>query len=145
MDAKSAAMAVWAAFGSRDEARIRAVLTPDATWIAPSGNATAVASGASAESLATVDGMVSFLTRDFGRLFPDGAQFEFSKVVAEGDTVVFEQRMQAVTVEGRTYDNRYCWVFEMQDGRAKTIREYMDTLGGQRMMFGDRPPRKLVA
>ena len=145
MDTKSAAMAVWAAFGSRDEARIRAVLTPDATWIAPSGNATAVASGASAESLATVDGMVSFLTQDFRRLFPDGAQFEFTKVVAEGDTVVFEQRMQATTINGRTYDNRYCWVFEMQDGKAKTIREYMDTLGGQRMIFGDEPPRKLAA
>jgi ketosteroid isomerase-like protein len=144
-DAKAAAVAAWQAFATRDPERIRQVFTEDATWIAPPENATALALGMSADDLTTVDGIVRLMTREFRKLFPDGADFEFTKVLADGDTVVFEQRMRATTVGGRSYDNRYCWVFEMQDGKVKVIREYMDTHGGHRMIFAGEPPRKLVA
>jgi ketosteroid isomerase-like protein len=144
-DAKTAAMAAWQAFASRDPDQIRAAFTQDAAWIAPPDNATALALGMSADDLRTVDGIVRVTTQEFRKLFPDGADFEFTKVVADGDTVVFEQRMRARTVNGRSYDNRYCFVFEMQDGKVKVIREYMDTHAGHRMIFGDETARKLVS
>lgn len=144
-DTRAAAMAVWQAFGSRDPEQIRAVLTEDAQWIAPPDNATAVALGSSAEDILTVDGIIHFLTVEFRKLFPDGADFQFTKVVVEGSTAVFEQRMRAKTANGRDYDNRYCWVFEMEGTRVRRMREYMDTHNGYRMIFGDEPARKLVA
>jgi hypothetical protein len=70
------------------------VLTKDATWIAPQRNATQVALGLAADMLESPDGIVAFLVDHFRKLFPHGAQFEFTKVIAEGDTVVFEQRMR---------------------------------------------------
>lgn len=43
MDNTSIVKAAWDAFGSRDAARIAACFAPDAEWIAPPGNATAIA------------------------------------------------------------------------------------------------------
>jgi ketosteroid isomerase-like protein len=141
---KESAAGVWKAFASRDPETIRAVLTEDVTWIAPDPNATQVALGLAADMLKSREGIIAFLVDHFRRLFPQGAQFEFTKVVAEGDTVVFEQRMTASTINGRSYDNRYCWIFEMNGPRVHRIREYMDTFGGYRMIFGDETPRPLV-
>ncbi len=141
---REAAANVWKAFASRDPETIRAVLTEDAAWIAPERNATQVALGLAPDLLETREGIVAFLVHHFRKLFPEGAQFEFTKVVSEGDTVVFEQRMTGTTINGRTYDNRYCWIFEMDGTRARRIHEYMDTFGGYRMIFGDQTPRSLV-
>jgi uncharacterized protein len=49
--------------------------------------------------------------------------------------VIVEERMRA-KANGRDYDNTYCLVFKLQDGRIRQVREYMDTLGGERMIFG---------
>jgi len=141
---KESAAGVWRAFASRDPETIRAVLTEDATWISPERNATQVALGLAGDMLESRDGIVGFLVDHFRRLFPQGVQLEFTKVVAEGDTVVFEQRMRASTINGRDYDNRYCWIFEMDGTRVRRIREYMDTYGGYRMIFGDEAPRSLI-
>jgi uncharacterized protein len=48
---KEAAAALWRAFASRDPETIRAMLTEDATWIAPERNATQVASGLAVDML----------------------------------------------------------------------------------------------
>ncbi len=37
-------------------------------------------------------GIISCICGTYVRVFPTGAQVEFTKVIAEGDTVVFEQR-----------------------------------------------------
>jgi uncharacterized protein len=110
---KESAAGVWKAFASHDPETIRAVLTEDATWIAPQRNATQVALGFAVDMLESRDGIIAFLVGHFRKLFPQGVQTEFTKVIAEGDTVVFEQRMTGPTINGRSYDNRYCWIFEM--------------------------------
>ena len=141
---KEAAAGVWKAFASRDPDVIRSVLTEDAIWIAPERNATQVALGLAVDTLETREGIVSFLVNHFRQLFPQGLKSDFTRVIAEGDTVVFEQRMSAATINGRSYDNRYCWIFEMDGGCVRRIHEYMDTFGGYRMIFGDETPRSLV-
>jgi hypothetical protein len=142
--AREAALNVWKAFASRDPEKIRAAFTADARWIAPPGNATAIASGRDAESLLTVDGIIAFITGVYNRLFPEGASIEFMTVVSEGDVAVIEQTYRARVANGRVYDNRYCWVFLARDGKICEMREYMDTHSGFASIFGDEPPRSLV-
>jgi uncharacterized protein len=141
---RDAAMNVWKAFGSRDPVQIRSAFTPDGSWIAPPGNATAIASGNDAESVATVDGIIAFITGPaYARLFRD-VKVDFLKLIAEGNTVMMENIFRAKLPNDRVYENRYCWVFEVRDGKVAEMREYMDTLGGQRSIFGDEAPRKLI-
>ena len=49
-------------------------------------------------------------------------------ILADGDHVVVLAKGDAETVEGKRYDNDYCFVFRMKDGRIVEVREYMDTI-----------------
>ncbi|TCS10330.1 nuclear transport factor 2 family protein [Caulobacter sp. BK020] len=48
-------------------------------------------------------------------------------IIAEGDTVVVECRGKVTTKTGKRYDNTYCWVLRMGDGKIAALTEYMDT------------------
>ncbi|WP_417609857.1 nuclear transport factor 2 family protein [Parasphingorhabdus sp.] len=49
-------------------------------------------------------------------------------IIADGDHVVVLAKGDAETVEGNRYDNDYCFVFRMRDGKIVEVREYMDTI-----------------
>jgi ketosteroid isomerase-like protein len=49
------------------------------------------------------------------------------RFIAEGDYVVVESRGQNATPDGRTYNNKYCWVCRIAEGKLRELREYMDT------------------
>jgi uncharacterized protein len=49
-------------------------------------------------------------------------------VIAEGDYVVVQSHASGrETKTGRPYDNTYCNVFKVVDGKIKEITEYLDT------------------
>lgn len=47
--------------------------------------------------------------------------------IAEGDYVVVEARGNNVTKAGLPYNNEYCFVVRLTDGKLREITEYMDT------------------
>ena len=47
--------------------------------------------------------------------------------IAEGDHVVVEARGNNVTKAGLPYNNTYCFVVRLADGKLREITEYMDT------------------
>jgi len=59
--------------------------------------------------------------------FADRYRNTADAIIAEGDTVVVECRGKVTTKAGRPYDNTYCWVLRMRDGRIAALTEYMDT------------------
>jgi ketosteroid isomerase-like protein len=59
-------------------------------------------------------------------------------IIADGDTVVVESRGCVTTVRGDLYNNQYCLVFELKDGKITAQREYADTLLVDRVL--GRPP-----
>jgi hypothetical protein len=46
------------------------------------------------------------------------------------------KRIAAMLANGRTYDNDYCFIFELRDGLIARVREYMDTQKGRACIFG---------
>lgn len=66
-------------------------------------------------------------------LAPLAAQFatpyraRASRFVAEGDTVVVECRGDVATKAGDRYDNHYCMVVRLRDGKLVELVEYMDS------------------
>lgn len=127
----------WKAFATRDPAQIEAVFTEDALWFAPPGNATAVALGHT-EHVLDRGIIVNFLAHEFGTLFVADVQSTPKSLVAEGAVAVLETRLQATLSNGRHYDNDYCFVIEVKDGRIHRMREYMDTHRGFRIIFGEQ-------
>ncbi|CUH67392.1 Ketosteroid isomerase-related protein [Thalassovita gelatinovora] len=62
-----------------------------------------------------------------GEMFPNGADFAVTGMVAEGNKVAAEAHMTATTATGSEYNNMYHFLFEIADGRIKRMKEYMDT------------------
>jgi uncharacterized protein len=134
----------WKAFATRDAAQIEAMFTEDAQWFAPPGNATALALGHT-EHVLDRDTIVHFMAHEFATLFVADVEATFTGLVAEGATAVLEQRLQATLASGRHYDNDYCFVIEVRDGRIHRMREYMDTQRGFRCIFGERSEPSALA
>jgi uncharacterized protein len=123
----------WEASAPRDPGRVRAVFAPGAEWLAPPGSATALALDGT-HHLIGRDRIVQFLTSEFGSVFAAGVSIGFRGIYADGDTVIVEERMQAALARGGRYDNDYCFIFELEDGLIKRVREYMDTRRGARWL-----------
>jgi len=49
------------------------------------------------------------------------------RIIADGEWVAVECRGNVQTQSGQPYNNQYCWVCRVQDGRLKEVIEYMDT------------------
>jgi ketosteroid isomerase-like protein len=49
------------------------------------------------------------------------------RLIAEGDYVVSQTSGKAETTDGRPYNNQYCWIIRMRDGKFAEVSEYMDT------------------
>ncbi|QFU90409.1 nuclear transport factor 2 family protein [Amycolatopsis sp. YIM 10] len=128
----------WKTFATHDADQIAAVFTEDAEWLAPPGNATAVALGGP-HHLVGRAAIVQFLAVDFPRFFVSDVTVTFHGFHADGDRVVVEETMTATLANGNHYENDYCFVFELRDGLIHRVREYMDTARGHRQVFGEAP------
>lgn len=62
----------------------------------------------------------------FGQL-KAGIAMQLQRLVAEGDHVVALSAGSAETLDGRAYDNSYCWVIRVRDGQFAEVTEYLDT------------------
>lgn len=118
----------WKTFSSRDAERIAALFTDDAEWIAPKGNATAIALD-HADHMVGPHEIARFIAQEMHKMFSD-IDNAFRGVHADGDVVIVEERMRATLPDGRPYENDYCFVFAVAGDRIRQVREYMDTRKG---------------
>ncbi|WP_028935067.1 nuclear transport factor 2 family protein [Pseudonocardia spinosispora] len=135
-DNRTIVQSAWHAFATHDAEQIVQLFTEDAEWLAPAGNATAVALGVPSHMVGR-DAIARFLAHDFPRLFVSGVELDFHGFHADGDRVVVEETMRATLANGHAYTNDYCFVFTVRDGLICHVREYMDTAAGHRAIFGE--------
>jgi uncharacterized protein (TIGR02246 family) len=135
IDNRAVVQAAWRAFATHDAEQIAAFFTEDAEWLAPAGNATAVALDAPSHMIGR-QAITHFLAHEFSRLFVSDVAVDFRGFYVDGDRVVVEETMTATLANGNAYRNDYCFVFELRDGLIRGVREYMDTARGHRDVFG---------
>jgi uncharacterized protein len=78
----------------------------------------------------TFDGKQAVLTELLGPLsanFDEPIRVTAHRFIAEDDFVVVEGRGQATTRAGKAYNNTYCWVYRIADGKVQEMTEYLDT------------------
>src|SRR5262245_12214315 len=56
------------------------------------------------------------------------------RIIAEDDLVVVECEGRVSTKSGERYDNKYCYVIRMSDGKMLELTEYMDTALADRVL-----------
>lgn len=78
----------------------------------------------------TYHGMEELQEKLLGPLFgqlKQGIRTEIHRLIAEQDHVVALTSGVAETLEGRPYNNSYCWIIKLRDGKFVEVTEYMDT------------------
>ena len=106
------------------------LLAPDAVLIPPPSS-DAPRRTSAAEIVDLLCGASTKETFDFSKPFA----LEIRRMIADGDVAVVQQRITATAkATGRPYDNQYCWVYEVRDGRIAVLEEYADTVVAGRAM-----------
>ena len=62
-------------------------------------------------------------------------EIEVEAVVGDGDWVAVQMVMSARTAKGQPYRNHYHFAFRLRGGKICAVKEYVDTLYAQRMLF----------
>jgi ketosteroid isomerase-like protein len=78
----------------------------------------------------TFEGKEAVLTKLIGPLFEQFADrytATADRFIAEGDFVVAEVQGRVTTKTGKLYNNRYCYIFRIVDGKVRELIEYLDT------------------
>ena len=120
----------YAASRKGNKAKLLELLAPDAVWIPPAAAPVPRTEGAQAIADA-LGGQVVRETFDLSKPFA----LEIRRIVADGDVAVVQQRLTATAkATGNDYDNQYCWVYEVRDGRIAVLEEYADTVVAGRAM-----------
>jgi ketosteroid isomerase-like protein len=104
----------------RDRSLFTASLADDARWIVTGQYSWSRTFAGKDAILGDLHGYVRTRLRDRTRTVAH-------RFIADGDIVVVEAKGDNVTLEGVRYDNDYCLVFRLEDGKIKEIREYCDS------------------
>jgi len=49
------------------------------------------------------------------------------RFIAEDDLVVVEATGRSTTKQGEPYNNTYCWIYRLANGKVRELTEYLDT------------------
>jgi hypothetical protein len=73
------------------------------------------------------DEIISGLFESLGELLEGPIKVHMRQVIAEGDTVVIEAKGEARGKNGKDYNNDYCIVVTVRDGKIAEMREHLDS------------------
>ncbi len=111
----------FATLGSGDLNKLKTFFTEESVWTViaksiPGSGSHKGPVGIADEFLAPVRGM-----------FVDGdPKLPITNVFSKGDWVAVETHTQGTLKDGKKYDNKYCWILEVVNGKVLKVREYMD-------------------
>jgi uncharacterized protein len=105
----------------RDRALFTASLAEDVIW-------TVMGQYSWSRSFRGKDAILNDLLGHVRSLLVDRGRTVAHRFIAEGDHVVVEAKGDNLTRSGMRYDNDYCLVYRLEDGKIKEIREYCDSI-----------------
>jgi ketosteroid isomerase-like protein len=116
------------ALSSGNLERVTAALADDATWWIPG----------SLPVSGTHCGKKAILEDFMGRVpfRPGSVSIEVRQAIGESDCVAIEWITRARNAAGRAYENYYCYMFRLGNGKIREVREYLDTLYAKEVLFG---------
>jgi len=115
-------MEFFSLLNAEDLEGVRALLTEDAAWLPQARDMPGAGEYRGRDVV--VD---EFLKPIRGLFAPGSPSNRILSMASNGALVLVETHGTGHLGDGRPYDNRYAWAFEVRDGRVAEIREYMDS------------------
>ena len=111
-----------ATLNASDLEALRQQMTEDATWIPQVRDIPGAGEYRGRDTI--VDVFLAPIRSAFAAGSPTN---EILSIASGGALVMCETHGTGALADGRAYDNRYAWAFEVRDGKVAAIREYMDS------------------
>ena len=114
------------------------ILGPQASSVASSCSLAATAKATAAAPTAGLYEGKAGVKRLFSAdtpIFSAPLAVTIKRMVGEGDTVVAEAEITTKNVDGKVYLNHYSFWMDVRDGKICRVREYLDTLYAQQVLF----------
>ena len=108
------------AFSAGDLATVMSRLADDVTW-------TFFGSHRFSGTLRGKEALTKGLFEVVGAVLKAGIEVRINTVTVDGDRVIVEAKGRAESNSGLAYNNDYCLVFELADGRIQHVRQYLDS------------------
>jgi hypothetical protein len=118
---------VYANAASRSGTTFADSLAPDASWIVTGQYSWS-------HEFRGRDAILSGLMGHFRSLFEERPRTVAFNFIAESDFVAVEARGDNLTKSGERYDNQYCMIFRIENGKIKQIKEYCDSALVERVL-----------
>lgn len=127
---------IFEGLGRGDPSAFRDSLAEDVVWRVPG-------EGVWAGVYEGREAVMRDLLRPVFAQFADTYVNTAENIIVEGDRAVIECRGSVTTKKGEPYNNCYCWVCRLRDGKLVEIVEYMDTALAEAVL--ERPARAAMA
>jgi ketosteroid isomerase-like protein len=78
-----------------------------------------------------------FLTHTFARLdkiLKEGVVLRVTNILVDGDSAAVEMESISTALNGKPFDNRYCWIVYFSKGTIVEVRAYLDSALVQRLI-----------
>lgn len=122
--------AFYAAMTTGKRGAMRSLVSDDCAWVPPATAPFDSVNGGDAVVAALGGGVVKQMF-DITKPF----NLDVRRILADGEIAVVQQRLTATArASGEPYDNQYCWVYTVRDGKIVHMEEYADTLLASRVM-----------
>lgn len=73
------------------------------------------------------DEIADGLFASLGSMLEGPIKLQVLQVIAEGDKVVLEAKGESRALNGKDYNNDYCIIVTVRDGKISEMREYLDS------------------
>ena len=83
-----------------------------------------------------------FLTHTFARLdkiLKEGVVLRVTNLLVDGDSAAVELESLSTALNGKSFDNRYCWIVHFSNGTIVEVRAYLDSALVQRLIDENEP------
>jgi uncharacterized protein len=84
----------------------------------------------------------SSLAHTFARLnkiLKEGVVLRVTDVLVDGDSAAVEMESLSTALNGKPFDNRYCWIVHFSNGTIVEVRAYLDSALVQRLIDENEP------
>jgi ketosteroid isomerase-like protein len=116
------------AVGSGASDKVVAAFADDVVWWVPP-------SSPMAGTYRGKDAVLGMFAQGVSLDAPEPMKIEILGMVADESKVAAEIHITAKTAKGAEYSNFYHFLFELDGGKIKGVKEYVDTLYAQRTLF----------
>jgi ketosteroid isomerase-like protein len=82
----------------------------------------------------TKDDFISHTFARLDKILKEGVLLRVTNILVNGDSAAVEMESLSTALNGKPFDNRYCWVVHFSEGTIVEVRAYLDSALVQRLI-----------